>query len=171
MQTIPEAACRTVTAAALHPVYAGLAARFTPGEPPSGRALLPNEARLRTALATLSLVVAEHHPVVVDGWVICAGCARGVTPGGHLAAMFADAIYPCPTIRDIVGDHGYGLVVRDTDWAAANAAMLRATGHSDTQIRQAAVLAAARAEDAPIWAGLAECWPTGTNPDEQETPS
>lgn len=160
----------TVTAADLHPVYADLVRRITPGDLPDHRALLPHEARLRTALAALSAVVAEHQPAVVDGWVICAGCARGVTPGGHAAAMFADAIVPCPTLRAICD--AYGLAISDADWADGNAAMLRAFGRSDAQVTQAAVLAAARAEDAPIYAEIAGQWPTGTEPtDRTETPS
>ncbi len=164
---------QTLAAADLHPVYADLVARLTPGDLPDQRAPLPHEARLNTALHALRAVADRHQPVVVDGWVICAGCTpEWAMPDEGTDAMWVDAIYPCPTIRDIVGDHGYGLAIRDTDWAEANVAMLRALGHSDAQVTQAAVLAAARAEDAPIYAEVAVQWPTGTEPtDRQEDPA
>ncbi len=162
----------TVTAADLHPVYGDLVARLTPGDLPDHRALLPHEARLRMALSALTAVVAEHAPTVAGRWVVCAGCTGQFVPDEDTDAMWVDAIVPCRTLRAIVGDHGYGLAIRDADWAAANTAMLRAAGRSDTQVTQAAVLAAVRAEDAPIYAEIAEQWPTGTEPtDRTETPA
>jgi hypothetical protein len=158
---------RTVTVRP-HPAHAELVARFTPDDLPDDRAPLPHEMRLRIALNALHAVVTRHQPEVSDGWVVCADCAQGVPPEGHPAAMWANAIYPCPTIRDIVGDHGYGLAIRDADWAAGNTAMLRASGRSCSEVTQAAVLAAATAEDAPIWASLTEPTPPT---DEQETPA
>jgi hypothetical protein len=154
-----------------HPVHVDLVRRFTPPDPPPDRALLPHEIRERLAVSALGLTVARHGPVVVGGWVVCAGCTRLVAVPDDERAVWADAVYPCPTVRDIVGDHGYGLAIHDTDWADANTAMLRATGRSDAQVTQAAVLAAARAEDVPIYRDVAGLWPTGTEPtDEQETP-